>query len=50
MEQEIIVYCKGGSRSEDVAWVFSQDNFRVSHLEGGVLAWVNDVEPHLRGY
>jgi sulfur-carrier protein adenylyltransferase/sulfurtransferase len=50
MEQEIIVYCKGGSRSEDVARVLSQDNFRVSHLEGGVLAWVNDVEPQLRGY
>jgi sulfur-carrier protein adenylyltransferase/sulfurtransferase len=49
-EQEIIVYCKGGARSEDVARVLSQDNFRVSHLKGGVLAWVSDVEPHLRGY
>ena len=50
VEQEIILYCKGGGRSEDVARVLSQDNFRVSHLRGGVLAWVSDVEPHLRGY
>jgi len=49
-EQEIIVYCKGGARSEDVARVLSQENFRVSHLKGGVLAWVSDVEPQLRVY
>jgi adenylyltransferase/sulfurtransferase len=50
IEQEIIVYCKGGARSEDVARVLSQDSFRVSHLKGGVLAWVSDVEPQLRVY
>jgi adenylyltransferase/sulfurtransferase len=49
-EQEIIVYCKGGARSEGVARALSQDNFRVSHLQGGVLAWVRDIEPQLHGY
>jgi sulfur-carrier protein adenylyltransferase/sulfurtransferase len=49
-ETEIIVCCKGGVRSEDVARVLSQDSYRVSHLEGGVLAWVSEVEPQLRAY
>jgi molybdopterin/thiamine biosynthesis adenylyltransferase/rhodanese-related sulfurtransferase len=50
VEQEIILYCKGGARSEDVSRVLSRENFRVSHLLGGVLAWVSEVEPHLPGY
>lgn len=49
-EQEIILYCKGGTRSEEVARVLLRESFRVSHLKGGVLAWVSEVEPHLPGY
>jgi adenylyltransferase/sulfurtransferase len=49
-DKEIILYCKSGVRSAQVARLLSQDNPRVSHLQGGVLAWVSEVEPQLCGY
>ncbi|MGG5171141.1 molybdopterin-synthase adenylyltransferase MoeB [Pseudarthrobacter sp. J1738] len=45
-EKEIIFHCKGGTRSANVlAAAKSHGYTKVSHLDGGVLAWVRDVEP-----
>jgi len=41
-----VFHCKAGTRSANVLAAARQAGYqRVSHLEGGILAWVRDVEP-----
>ncbi|MCU1547457.1 MAG: moeB [Arthrobacter sp.] len=45
-DREIVFHCKGGMRSAAVLAAARAAGYeRVSHLEGGILAWVRDVEP-----
>jgi len=45
-DRDIVLYCKGGTRSSGVlAELRRQGYSRVSHLQGGVLAWVKEIEP-----
>ena len=45
-DTEIVFHCKGGTRSASVLAAARAAGYeRVSHLEGGILAWVRDVEP-----
>jgi adenylyltransferase/sulfurtransferase len=45
-DRDIVFHCKSGVRSANVLAAAEQAGFTaVSHLEGGVLAWVRDVEP-----
>lgn len=45
-DREIVFHCKAGSRSATVLAAARKAGYqRVSHLEGGILAWVKDVEP-----
>ncbi|WP_018773842.1 molybdopterin-synthase adenylyltransferase MoeB [Arthrobacter sp. 131MFCol6.1] len=45
-EAEIVFHCKAGTRSAAVLSAARAAGYeRVSHLEGGILAWVRDVEP-----
>ena len=45
-DRDIVFLCKGGTRSAAVlAAARSAGYERVSHLDGGILAWVRDVEP-----
>ncbi|MFJ3956355.1 molybdopterin-synthase adenylyltransferase MoeB [Arthrobacter sp. NPDC090010] len=45
-EREIVFHCKGGTRSANVLAAARREGYtKVSHLDGGVLAWVRDVEP-----
>ncbi|MDP5227163.1 MULTISPECIES: molybdopterin-synthase adenylyltransferase MoeB [Arthrobacter] len=45
-EREIVFHCKGGTRSANVLAAARREGYtKVSHLEGGVMAWVRDVEP-----
>jgi molybdopterin/thiamine biosynthesis adenylyltransferase/rhodanese-related sulfurtransferase len=45
-DKEIVFHCKGGTRSAAVLAAARAAGYeRVSHLEGGILAWVRDVEP-----
>lgn len=47
----VIFYCKAGARSDDVLRLARQRGFGdVRHLEGGVLAWIDQVEPALPRY
>lgn len=50
-QAETVLYCRSGSRS---AWatqhLISQGFERVLNLEGGVLAWRDQVDPSLRAY
>ncbi|MEV8039146.1 molybdopterin-synthase adenylyltransferase MoeB [Arthrobacter sp. NPDC080082] len=43
---DIVFHCKAGTRSAAVLAAARAAGYeRVSHLEGGILAWVRDVEP-----
>ncbi len=45
-DAEIVFHCKAGTRSAAVLSAARAVGYeRVSHLEGGILAWVRDVEP-----
>lgn len=46
-DRDIVFHCKAGSRSAAVLTAARKAGYqRVSHLDGGILAWVRDVEPH----
>jgi molybdopterin/thiamine biosynthesis adenylyltransferase/rhodanese-related sulfurtransferase len=45
-DMDIVFHCKGGTRSAAVLAAARAAGYeRVSHLDGGILAWVRDVEP-----
>jgi adenylyltransferase/sulfurtransferase len=45
-DADIVFHCKGGTRSAAVLAAARAAGYeRVSHLAGGILAWVRDVEP-----
>ena len=45
-DTDIVFHCKGGTRSATVLAAARKAGYqRVSHLDGGILAWVRDVEP-----
>lgn len=48
---EIVVYCRSGSRSAWAAKILLSKGYeKVLNLQGGVLAWRQDVDPSLRAY
>ena len=48
---EIVVYCRSGSRSAWAAKILLSKGYEnVLNLQGGVLAWRQDVDPSLRAY
>lgn len=50
-DRRIVLHCKSGARSAQALEVLQRNGFRdVAHLEGGVLAWVRDVDPALPTY
>ncbi|MGY4540159.1 molybdopterin/thiamine biosynthesis adenylyltransferase/rhodanese-related sulfurtransferase [Arthrobacter sp. UYNi723] len=45
-DKDIVFHCKAGTRSANVLEAARKAGYqRVSHLDGGILAWVRDVEP-----
>ncbi len=50
-ERRVVLHCKSGGRSAQALEVLRGAGFdRAAHLEGGVLAWVRDVDPELATY
>ena len=50
-DRDVVFYCKSGIRSADVLRRAREAGLsRVSHLTGGVLAWVDKVDPTLPRY
>jgi sulfur-carrier protein adenylyltransferase/sulfurtransferase len=46
-DRDIVFHCKAGTRSANVLAAAQKAGYqRVSHLDGGILAWVREVEPH----
>ncbi|WP_291474306.1 molybdopterin-synthase adenylyltransferase MoeB [Corynebacterium sp.] len=52
--RDVVFHCKAGSRSEQaldaVSPYFAAREENASHLDGGVLAWVQDLHPDLPTY
>jgi adenylyltransferase/sulfurtransferase len=50
-EREVVVYCKGGSRSRAAATHLADAGFRrVANVTGGILKWQQEVDPTLARY
>lgn len=50
-DDEIVVVCHHGNRSAYVAQYLQQQGFRkLFNLEGGVSAWAQYIDPHMRQY
>jgi rhodanese-related sulfurtransferase len=49
--REIVVMCRSGGRSMQVAQFMDRNGFKnVANLTGGILAWSRDVDPSVRTY
>lgn len=50
-DKPIVLHCKGGIRSASCLSILRDAGFtQVSHLEGGIIDWVNRIEPHKPRY
>ena len=48
-DREIVVMCRSGGRSMQVAQFLARNGFgSVANLTGGILAWSRDVDPTVR--
>jgi adenylyltransferase/sulfurtransferase len=49
--QEVVVHCRSGARSQKAALVLKQAGFtNVSNLAGGILAWADKIDPTMPKY
>jgi adenylyltransferase/sulfurtransferase len=49
--RDIVVYCKAGVRSASAVQALLAAGFeRVTHLKGGILAWIDEVDPNQPKY
>ena len=50
-DKRIVLHCKSGQRSAEVLAVVKDAGFSDAvHVGGGVLAWINQVDPSLPSY
>lgn len=50
-EDFIVLHCKMGARSRDVLIEMQKQGFtNVKSLDGGIIAWIRDINPSLPGY
>lgn len=47
---EIVVLCRSGRRSLEIAKLLAQHKFRTVNLAGGILAWSRDIDPSIPTY
>lgn len=47
---EIVVLCRSGRRSLDVAKFLQQNGFQAVNLAGGILAWSRDIDATIPTY
>ena len=50
-DKQIVMYCKTGVRSAETLAAVKSAGFRDAvHVQGGVIAWVNQIDPSLTSY
>ena len=48
--QPIVVQCKSGGRSQNMAELLQKQGFQVENLAGGILAWAKEIDPSVTKY
>ena len=48
--QPVVVLCRSGRRSLEVAKLLQQNGYEVSNLAGGILAWSRDIDATIPTY
>ena len=49
-DQEIIVHCRSGGRSERAVQFLRSQGFNAYNLKGGILAWSNEIDDSVPQY
>jgi molybdopterin/thiamine biosynthesis adenylyltransferase/rhodanese-related sulfurtransferase len=50
-DQEILVHCRSGARSQKIAELLKANGFqKVSNVAGGILAWSDEIDPKVQKY
>jgi adenylyltransferase/sulfurtransferase len=50
-DQEILVHCRSGARSQKIAELLKANGFqKVSNVAGGILAWSDEIDPSVQKY
>jgi adenylyltransferase/sulfurtransferase len=50
-DQEILVHCRSGARSQKIAELLKANGFqKVSNVAGGILAWSDEIDPKIQKY
>lgn len=49
-QQEVVVLCRSGRRSYEVAKYLQQNGFKAVNLAGGILAWSRDLDATIPTY
>lgn len=49
-DKEIVVLCRSGRRSLEVARLLQQNGFRTVNLAGGILAWSRELDATIPAY
>jgi rhodanese-related sulfurtransferase len=47
---EVVVLCRSGRRSLEVAKLLQLNGFKALNLSGGILAWSRDIDPSIPTY
>ncbi|CAN5705221.1 hypothetical protein BH10CYA1_BH10CYA1_05880 [soil metagenome] len=48
--QDIVVYCRSGNRSDSCAEFLRDQGFVGLNLTGGIIAWSNDIDSSIQKY
>ncbi len=49
-DAEVVVHCRSGARSARAAEFLREKGYRVRNLEGGILAWSDEIDPSIPKY
>jgi len=49
-DKEIVVHCRSGGRSAKATELLREKGYDASNLEGGVLAWSDEIDPDVPQY
>lgn len=49
-QTEVVVLCRSGRRSLEIAGLLIQHGFRAVNLAGGILAWSRDIDSSIPTY
>ena len=49
-DEEVVVHCRSGGRSAKATKLLREKGYNASNLDGGVLAWSDEIDPDVPQY